>query len=279
MSTRASRLRRPARATALAAAYLALAACGDDPLTPPTTPGTDDGPFVAGVASYGYEVTASYAHDPGAFTQGLVYREGRLYESTGLRGRSSVREVELETGEVLRRTDLADRYFGEGLALHEGRAIQLTWTSGTGFVYDPETLEVRETFGYDGEGWGLTHDGARLILSDGTPRLRFLDPESFAVVDTVVVTDIDGRVVVDLNELEYVAGRVLANVWQTDRIAVIDPETGRVEAWIDLAGILPAEDAAGVDVLNGIAWDRETDELLVTGKLWPTLFRIRLVPR
>lgn len=255
---------------------LAVVACGDDGVAPPTPP--PDGIFTPGVRSYGYEVLATYPHDPGAFTQGLVLEGARLFESTGLRGRSSLREVSLESGEVLRRVDLAPEFFGEGLTLYDGRAIQLTWTSRRGFVYDADTFARERTFDYESEGWGLTHDGSRLIMSDGTATLQFRNPDTFELVGATVVRDLEGTPVPRLNELEYVEGRILANVWLTDRVAVIDPQTGRVEAWIDLAGLLPPEDAAGADVLNGIAVDAERGELLVTGKLWPTLYRIRLVP-
>ena len=231
----------------------------------------------AAPALYGYEVVATYPHDPGAFTQGLVYRDGVLFESTGLRGESTLREVRLETGEVVRRRALARQYFAEGLALWEDRLVQLTWTSGVGFVWDARTFDAVRTFGYTGEGWGLTNDGRRLILSDGTEWLRFLDPETLAETGRMRVTD-GGRGVGNLNELEYVEGVVYANVWQTDRIAMIDPDTGRVAGWIDLEGLLPAEHRRGTDVLNGIAWDSDGRRLFVTGKLWPTLFEIRLIP-
>ena len=227
---------------------------------------------------YGYEVVATYPHDPGAFTQGLVYRDGVLFESTGLRGESTLREVRLETGEVVRQRALARQYFAEGLALWDDRLVQLTWTSELGFVWDAASFEAVRTFGYSGEGWGLTHDGRRLILSDGTEWLRFFDPTTLAEIGRVRVTD-GGRGVRNLNELEYIDGLVYANVWQTDRIALIDPDTGRVEGWLDLGGLLPAERSRGTDVLNGIAWDPDGQRLFVTGKLWPSLFEIRLVPQ
>lgn len=199
-----------------------------------------------------------------------------LYESTGLNGQSSLREVELETGAVVRRRDVPPQYFAEGLALFEDRLIQLTWQSRRGFVYDRRSFEPLGEFAYEGEGWGLTHDGRFLILSDGTDTLRFLDPVTFETVRTVAVAA-DGRPVARLNELEYICGEVYANVWQTDRIARIDPETGRVLGWLDLGGLLPPEDrAARVDVLNGIAYDPATGRLFVTGKWWPRLFEIRL---
>ncbi len=224
-----------------------------------------------------YEVVNAYPHDPRAFTQGLVYHEGALYESTGLRGESSLRRVELDTGRVLQWLNVPDRYFAEGLALWEDRLIQLTWTSGEAFAYDRETFDKVDTFSYPTEGWGLTHDGARLIMSDGTSTLYFRDPETFEETDRVVVRD--GETAIrNLNELEYVDGEVWANVWLTDRIARVDPETGEVRGWIDLAGLLPAsERTAQTDVLNGIAYDPEGGRLFVTGKLWPKLYEIEVV--
>ncbi len=226
----------------------------------------------------GYEVVASWPHDPDAFTQGLLYRDGALYESTGLVGRSSVRVVELETGRVVRQHDVPAPLFAEGLALVEGRLHQLTWQSERGFVYDAATLQPAGEFAYTGEGWGLTDDGTSLIMSDGSAMLRFLDPATHATQRTVTVTDA-GRPVERLNELEYVRGEVWANVWLTDRIARIDPATGRVTGWVDLAGLLaPGERTGEEDVLNGIAYDAAGDRLLVTGKLWPRLFHIRVLP-
>jgi glutamine cyclotransferase len=233
-------------------------------------------PAVAG--SYGYEVVATYPHDREAFTQGLVYDDGVLYESTGLNGRSSLRKVNLQTGEVLQRRDLDPQYFAEGLALFNGQLIQLTWQSNKGFVYDKTTFEPLREWSYPTEGWGLTHDGKQLIMSDGSATLRFLNPETFAVEREVTVTDGE-QPVVRLNELEYVNGEVFANVWQTDLVARVDPQTGRVLGWIDLSGLLSPAERQGADVLNGIAYDPAGDRLFVTGKLWPKLFEIKLVPR
>ncbi len=236
-------------------------------------------PPAKGVQSFGFEVVQSWPHDPEAFTQGLVYSGGTLYESTGIQGESSLRKVALETGEVLRRHDLADRYFAEGLALSGGRLYQLTWRSQVGFIYDAATLLPQGEFHYSGEGWGLTSDGTSLILSDGTSTLRFLDPVTFEVRQTVKVMDA-GKEIWRLNELEYVNGEVFANVWMQDFIARIDPATGRVTGWIDLTGLLPPEAQTGrEDVLNGIAYDAANDRLFVTGKRWPRLFQIRLVAR
>ncbi|MDX9741636.1 MAG: glutaminyl-peptide cyclotransferase [Gammaproteobacteria bacterium] len=225
----------------------------------------------------GCDVERVYPHDRNAFTQGLIWLDGVLYESTGLNGASSVRKVQLETGRVLARHDLDNRYFGEGLTAWGSQLIQLTYRSGLGFVYDRATLRQRQTFRYAGEGWGLTHDGQRLIMSDGTAVLRFLDPLTFRQVYELPVHD-GGQPVRNLNELEFVRGEIWANVWRTDRIARIDPQTGRVIAWIDLTGLLSAADRAGtvVDELNGIAWDAQRDRIFVTGKRWPKLFQIRV---
>ncbi|HSH78274.1 MAG TPA: glutaminyl-peptide cyclotransferase, partial [Herpetosiphonaceae bacterium] len=225
-----------------------------------------------------YQVINAYPHDPAAWTQGLVYADGQLYEGTGRNGESTLRRVDLETGNVVQRYALPDEYFGEGITIVGERVIQLTWQSRVGFVYDRDSFALLDTFSYPGEGWGLTHDGQQLIMSDGTATLRFLDPESFAEVGRIEVTD-HGQAVHHLNELEYVGGEIYANVWQTDRIARIAPATGNVVGWIDLSGLLQAEDRrAPVDVLNGIAYDERQDRLFVTGKLWPRLFEIKLLP-
>jgi glutamine cyclotransferase len=230
--------------------------------------------------TYGYRVVNAYPHDSRAYTQGLVYRDGFLYESTGLNGRSSVRKVRLETGEVVQQHRLDGKYFGEGLTDWDSRLVQLTWQTNVGFVYDLATFKPVRTFTYPGEGWGLTHDGKRLIMSDGEPsgELRFLDPSSFKELGRLTVRD-QNRPVGNLNELEFVNGEIFANVYQTDRIARIEPSSGRVVGWIDLQGLLPAADRRGVDVLNGIAYDPARDRLFVTGKLWPRLFEIRLERR
>ena len=227
----------------------------------------------------GYRVVAEYPHDRRAFTQGLVYADDVLYEGTGLNGQSTVRRVDLESGEVLQAVGLSEEYFGEGIAVVDDRIYQLTWTNGVCVVYDRETFEVVKAFGYTTEGWGLTTDGERLIMSDGTNRLYVRDPETFERIDTIDVFD-GANAVANLNELEIVDGEIWANIWQTDRIARIDPETGHVTGWIDLAGLLSERDRRHpVDVLNGIAHDPETDRLFVTGKLWPKLFEIEVVPR
>lgn len=226
---------------------------------------------------HGYEVIRRYPHDPDAFTQGLIYRDGVLYESTGLNGRSSVRKVRLETGEVLQQQAVDRRYFAEGLTELGGELYQLTWDSGTGFIYDLATFRLKRRFSYRGEGWGLTDDGRRLILSDGSPTLRFFDPKTMKESGRVQVTD-NGAAVEELNELEFVRGQVYANVWLTDRIAMIDPVSGRVTGWLDLSGLMPGVARGTNAVLNGIAYDAAGDRLFVTGKLWPTLFEIRVKP-
>lgn len=223
-----------------------------------------------------YEVVETYPHDPQAFTQGLIFDRGELYESTGLHGESSLRKVDLETGKVLEISELDDRYFGEGMTLWQDKLIQLTWVSKTGFVYDKETFEQIDTFTYPTQGWGLTHDNKELILSDGSNILYFLNPDTFESVRQIEVTESD-RPVDKLNELEFVNGEILANVWMSDRIARIDPETGEVKGWIDLTGIFEPETANKQDaVLNGIAYDEKEDRLFVTGKLWSKLFEIDL---
>ncbi len=261
----------------LGLAALALASAGASQ-TPQVAPAQQVAPRAAPdlPPRHGYEVVAVHPHDPAAFTQGLVFRNGQLLESTG-RYPSTVRRVRLEDGEVLVRRDLDLAYFGEGLTIFGDRALSLTWRSGKGFIWDPETLEPLGEFAYAGEGWGLTHDGTRLILSDGTARLRFLDPETFAETGGVTV-NWQGRPVGRLNELEFIDGEVWANVWQTDAVLRIDPATGNILSVIDLSGLLAPGEIADPndDVLNGIAWDPATRRLFVTGKNWPKLFEIRV---
>jgi glutamine cyclotransferase len=234
--------------------------------------------------TYGYQIVQTFPHDSAAYTQGLIYLDGFLYESTGLNGRSSVRKVDLETGRVLQRYDVVSDYFAEGLTNWGSNLIQLTYTSQTGFVYDRATLSLKSSFPYRGEGWGLTHDGMRLIMSDGTADLRFLDPVSFKETGRITVRE-NNRAVTDLNELEFVRGEIFANVWHTNRLARVSPTSGQVLGWIELDGllkkgeILPSTNMASEAVLNGIAYDAAKDRLFVTGKLWPKLFEIKIVPR
>ena len=228
---------------------------------------------------YTYRIINTYPHDPGAFTQGLVYEDGVLFEGTGLYGQSSLRRVDLESGDVLQIYELPDKFFGEGITVFGDEIVQLTWKSGQGFVYDKASFELLRTFEYPTEGWGLTHDGEQLIMSDGTSVLHFIDPDTYeATVRIDVIESIISSHVPLLNELEYVNGEIYANVWTEDRIARIDPATGQVVGWIDLTGLLgPEYRIERVDVLNGIAYDTEGGRLFVTGKWWPKLFEIELI--
>jgi glutamine cyclotransferase len=224
---------------------------------------------------FGYTMVHSYPHDRDAFTQGLEYADGVLYEGTGLKGRSSIRRVKLETGEVLQSRPLDAVHFGEGVTIFGNQLFQLTWQSGLALVYDRATFAPRSTYRYRGEGWGLTHDRASLIMSDGTEYLRFLDPATFAERRRVRVLGV-GEPVKNLNELEYVKGEVLANVWLTDFVVRIDPQTGRVTGYVDFSGLLPLVQRGQDAVLNGIAYDAAGDRLFVTGKLWPRLYEVKI---
>ena len=228
------------------------------------------------VQKYGYQIVNIYPHDSNAFTQGLILSEGQLLESTGQIGSSSLRRINLETGKIVKKVDVPVPYFAEGITLLNGKIYQLTWQHGLGFIYDAKTLDRVGEFKYEGEGWGLTNDGQSLILSDGTFRLRFIDPVSFQVTRTLNVLD-GSAPVTDLNELEFVQGEIYANVWHEDRIASIDPKSGRVTAWIDLSGLMPEGELSDEEaVLNGIAYDQTSDRLIVTGKLWPRVFEIKV---
>lgn len=229
-------------------------------------------------ADESYRVIHAYPHDPNAFTQGLVYIDGHLYESTGLHGHSSLRMVDLATGRVLQSVAVPSQYFAEGLAAWGNTLIQLTWQSHVAFVYDRFSFRLLRTMHFDFEGWGLTQDGRNLIESDGTAELHFLDPSTLREVRHMTVTD-HGNMVPELNELEYIHGQIYANIWHSDRIARISPATGKVLGWIDLAGLLPEDQRSSPEaVLNGIAYDPVHDRLFVTGKLWPKLFEIKVVP-
>ena len=229
---------------------------------------------------YTYEIVNAYPHDRTSFTQGLVFDNGVFYESAGLNaqhgGHSSLRKVEVTTGKVLKKTDVPEPYFAEGLALFDGKLFQLTWQEQKGFIYDRDTFAPKGEFQYRGEGWGLTHDGKSLILSDGSHQLRFLDPETFQEQRKISVYDKDRRIE-KMNELEYVKGEIFANIWQEDRIVRVDPKDGKILGWIDMRDLLKPEDEnSDTDVLNGIAYDAAQDRLFVTGKKWPKLFEIRL---
>jgi glutamine cyclotransferase len=224
-----------------------------------------------------YRVVATYPHAKDAFTQGLEYVDGHFYEGTGLNGESTIRIVTPATGVVVKKQAIDYMYFGEGITVFAGKLYELTWQNSTALVYDAKTFQRTGEFHYTGEGWGLTHDGKQLIMSDGTPSLRFLDPVTFKESGRVYVRD-GSRAVTELNELEYIEGEIWANVWQTERIARINPQTGLVNSWVDLAGLLKPSEQQGVDVLNGIAYDAKGKRIFVTGKKWPKMFEIQVVP-
>ncbi len=231
----------------------------------------------AGVQQLRAEVLGVYPHQTDAFTQGLLFHEGKFYESTGRYGQSVLRRVDVETGEVEMEVELDRQYFGEGLALVDDRLIQLTWHEGKAFVYDRETFSLLREFSYDGQGWGLTYDGNRLIMTDGSHNLQFRDPQTFALRNVVPVY-MQGRPVQRLNELEYAEGFVYANVFMQDHLVKIDPRSGTVMAVIEAGHLIPPEEREGMDVLNGVTWDPETGDFFLTGKLWPKMFRVQFVP-
>ncbi len=227
-------------------------------------------------AHYSYEVVRVYPHDREAFTQGLSFLDGKLLESTGQEGQSTLRTVDLDSGQVIKKIDLAPQYFAEGITVLDGKIYQLTWQHQLGFIYDYQTFERVGEFNYQGEGWGLANDGTSLILSDGSNKIRFLDPNSFRVTRTISVAD-DGKAVNNLNELEYINGEIYANIWHDQRIVTINPQSGAVTAWIDCSGLLKKSETFDEEaVLNGIAVDQATGRLFVTGKLWPKLFEIKI---
>jgi len=255
------------RFLALSFILLQLAGCGKPPPPKPAT---------STIPAYTYEVVNTWPHQRNAFTQGLVFLDGTLLESTGLNGRSSLRRVDLQTGNVLQRTEVPSEYFAEGLAALDGKLYQLTWQNHKGFVYDLHSFQLEGEFTYQGEGWGLTTDGHWLIMSDGTDQIRFIDPKTFKEDRRITVTA-NGQPVTRLNELEYVKGEIYANIWTTDEVVRIDPATGQVVGSIDFSGLLAPEDRdRTTDVLNGIAYDPAGDRLWVTGKNWPKLFEVRL---
>jgi glutamine cyclotransferase len=229
---------------------------------------------------YGYEIVNTYPHDPAAFTQGLIFHDGELIESTGLEGHSTLRRVELKTGKVLQKADVSPFFFAEGMTLFGGKIYQLTWKGQKGFIYDPKTFEKTGEFEYEGEGWGLTHDADSLITSNGSNEIRFLDPSDTKKIKRTISVFDRGQPLEEINELEYVRGEIYANVWHQNRIARIDPQTGSIKDWIDMSGLLkPGEVTSDEAVLNGIAYDEAGDRLFVTGKLWPKIFEIKLKPQ
>lgn len=250
----------------------------DHPVTPESPPPQGEAPADTEIL-YTYNVINTFPHDPAAFTQGLYYRDGYFFEGTGLYGRSSLRKVNMGDGRVLMQTDLPGEYFGEGIVEFEDRIVQLTWRENTGFVYDRETFQIIETFSYETEGWGITSDGNNLIMSDGSEWLTFLDPVTYQPVRRLEVTGANGPVDM-LNELEYIEGSIYANIWLTDAIVIIDPASGKITGRINLEGLLEHSEQPPLktDVLNGIAYDAENRRLFVTGKLWPGIFEIELVP-
>jgi glutaminyl-peptide cyclotransferase len=259
--------------------FCAVTSCIAPPASPVVSPSPSPSATSQAIPTYSYQIINVFPHDPQAFTEGLVWGNGFLYEGTGLQGRSSLRRTELTTGKVLQIHNLPAEYFGEGITLCRDTLIQLTWQSHLGFVYNKSSFDLLRDFSYLTEGWGLTFDGSRLIMSDGTSVLYFRDPVSLDLTGTLQVKD--NRTPVDnINELEYVNGKIYANIWQTDKIAIIDPQTGIIAGWIDLSGLLKTQIYSGqVDVLNGIAYDAQADRLFVTGKFWPFLFEIKLVAK
>jgi glutaminyl-peptide cyclotransferase len=257
-------------------AALLLAACACGPATQAE----------GGIPEYGYQVVHTYPHDRTAFTEGLFYQNGFLYESTGQNLQSSLRKVKLETGEVLQKFDWPEAYFGEGIVKWRDRLYQLTYKSQTGFVFDFDTFAKKGEFQYQGQGWAFTTDGQQIYMDgsrdvnagDSDPEIRVLNPDTLKEAGVIKVTA-DGMPVRNINELEWVKGEIYANIWQTFKIARIDPKTGKVVGWIDLTGILDPQDQPGTDVLNGIAYDAQGDRLFVTGKNWPKLFEIKLVKK
>jgi glutaminyl-peptide cyclotransferase len=243
----------------------------------PAPPQQDDSTAMdASVPVYTYEVVNSWPHDPKAFTQGLAYHDGYLYESTGHHGSSSLRKVELKTGKVKKKHNVPEQYFAEGMTIFHDKVFQLTWQSRVCFFYDLKSFELLGEFHHGGEGWGITDDDKHLIMSDGTHQLRFLDPNNFLTLRTISVLH-NNQPLKDINELEYVKGEIYANIWHSEKIVRIDPTDGHILGWIDLAGLRPPDVPQDTDnVLNGIAYDEKEDRLFVTGKRWTKVFEIRL---
>jgi glutamine cyclotransferase len=256
--------------TLLLTAFLAAFAC-----SPSTGPATSTITAPPATPAYSYEVVATYPHDPKAYTQGLLIQDGQLWESTGQEGTSWVRKVDLATGVVQQQHDVDPQYFGEGMVVWDDRIITLTWRHQKGFILDRETLAQEGEWTYQGEGWGLTRDDTQIYMSDGTHQIRKLDPATLQETGRIDVT-MNGQPVAKLNELEFIKGEIWANVFETDRIVRIDPATGKVTGVLLLRNLLTPEERRQTDVLNGIAWDKATDKLYVTGKLWPKLFEIKV---
>jgi len=254
------------KTVAVAALALFVSSCSSNNAAHPT----------GNPAKYTYEIVRVYPHDSRAFTQGLIFHDGKLLESTGQQGQSTLRSVDLDSGQVLKKVDVPPQYFAEGMTLLNGKIYQLTWQHQVGFIYDYQSFQQIGQFNYQGEGWGLTTDGHSLILSDGTNRIRFLDPDSFQVTRTIVVTD-NGKTVNKLNELEFIEGEIYANIWHDQHIIAINPNNGTVTASIDFTGLLRQSETSNPEaVLNGIAVDESSGRLFVTGKLWPKLFEIKI---
>ena len=256
--------------------FLFVILTGFTPLS--LTASAESAKAVASVPVYNFKILNIYPHDQNAFTQGLFFEEGFLYEGTGLNGQSALRKINLKTGDILKIHKLPQEFFGEGIVLYNDKIIQLTWRSHVGFVYDKNSFKLLGTFFYPTEGWGITYDGKQLIMSDGTANLYFLNPDTLKVTGRIEVRD-KNIPVTKLNELEYVRGEIFANVWFTSRIARIDPQSGRVTGWIDLEGLSPFKNSDNqMKALNGIAYDSNNHRLFVTGKLWPNIYEIKLVP-
>jgi glutaminyl-peptide cyclotransferase len=257
----------------LAVLFAGVLACSGSSTAKQTT---DGAAAAEDVPVYSYEVINTWPHDAEAYTQGLVFHDGTLFESTGLYGSSSLRRVELKTGKVKKKVEIDRQYFAEGMTIFGDKIFQLTWQAQKGFVYDLKKLRQEGEFVYEGQGWGLTHDNHSLIMSDGTNRIRFLDPSNFQVQRTISVYE-NGHPLTELNELEFIKGEIYANIWKTDRIVRIDPTTGKINAWIDMTGLHHGGDDRPENCLNGIAYDAESDRLFVTGKRWAKMYEIRLV--
>jgi glutamine cyclotransferase len=262
--------------TSVILAFLLIMACNQEK---PISKQAESKLLAPAAIEYSIKVIKSYTHDSSAFTQGFYYKDGFFYEGTGVNGHSTLRKVELETGKVLKKKELAYKYFGEGIAELAGKIYQLTWINRTCIVYDKSTFEEVGKFDYDGEGWGLTTDGKQLIMSDGSNIIRFIRATDFNVTRTLSVTD-NGIAIVNLNELEWIKGEIWANIWQTKKVAIINPENGYIRAWVDLSSLydlLAYNDIP--DVLNGIAYDAEKDKIYVTGKLWNKVYEIELIQK